>query len=219
MVTTTQNQTAIDRFFRKREPWMYLTTVIGVATIVSFWFPSPQTNAITNEMTKMTSVISFFMLTLGALSQYLVHVPAIYNKKQGWLWDLFFIGELTIFLLAVIAGGVAGPLDKWINTYLRTPLGLGLACLFAPYIYRALLRSFTAKSIPVLIMIVITLVVWLGQAPLFYSNIPGLYGLGNFVQTGLSAGGGGVYQLTIGLVSAITCIRTLLGREKGYLGR
>lgn len=209
----------IEKIFQSRTPWVYLTALFGIAAIMFYWFPFEPFKGINSEVMAMTAVVSFFMFALGAISQYLMHLPVISQKKQGWQWSAFFLGELTLFLLIVIGTGTKSDFTTWIVNYLRTPIALGVSTLYGPFIYRAVLKSVHAKNISVAVMLLVMLLVWMGYAPIFYSNIPGLYELGDFLQNRLASGSAHAFELIIALVSAITCIRLLLGREKGYLGR
>lgn len=209
----------IQQFFIRREPWLYLTTIVGVASIVSFWFPFAPLPSLYTEIMRMSSVISFFMLCLGALTQYMIHIPTITQQKKGWGMSAFFLGELTLFIVLVISTGSGQPISNWLVLYLRTPLSLGAGALQAPFVYRALLRSVNVKSISVTIMVAIIILTMAGGAPILYSNFMPLYNLADFISTRLVSGPSAAFSLIIALVSGGTCLRMLLGQERGYLGK
>jgi hypothetical protein len=190
----------------------------GFATVFAFFIPFKPLEAVSNIAIEGTAVVTFFALTLGAINQYAIHLPKIQEQKEGWAWSAFYLAELSIFIIIMVGIGSQSPLAIWITNYVRTPLRLGSSALYGPFVYRAILRSVHMKSRPVTLMIFIMVIVWMGYAPIFYSNIPGLYELGDWINSTLSSGPSHGYNLIISIVTVVTCVRVIIGREKGYLG-
>jgi hypothetical protein len=210
---------ALENFFRAREPWLYLAAALGVLSVLSFWFPNAATDAVFSEVIRATTVIGFFTYFLSFLSQYKHHVPPILDRRDGWQWDLFFVAELTIFLLIVVAGGITGPVAMWVTDYIRTPIRLGTSACYGPLVFRGLLRAVNARNIPVAIMVGVIVLMMMSQAPVIYTNISGVYEAADFLVNRIASGPIHACGVIIALVSAVTAIRTLIGRERGFLGR
>ena len=196
-----------------------MTAAFGVAAMLAFWFPLGPLEWISTEVVKSTTVITFFALLLGAVSQYLIHLPRIQQKTGEWKWSALFLAELTLFISVVLLSGMTSGTTQWIIDWLQTPLALGASAMYGPFVYRAILRSVHVRSKSVGVMILIMVIVWVGYAPIFYTNIPGLYELGDYVNSQLAAGTAHGFTFVVSIVSVVTCIRVLMGRDKGYLGR
>jgi len=209
---------AIENFFQDRRPFVYLTMVFGVATTLSFFIPFGPLEYFSGLAVEGTAVVTFFALLLGAISQYTIHLPVISEKKKNWGWSAFYLIELSLMIGIAVFLGATHPTTVWLTTWIRTPLSLGASAMYGPFVYRAILRSVHVKSRAVAIMITTMVIVWVGYAPIFYTNIPGLYELGDWVNTVLSSGASHGFNLIISIVTVTTCIRVIIGREKGYLG-
>ena len=213
---------AID-LFRRREPFLWLTGIVGLIVILGYWFKVPIIQTLYSEVTVMGKILFFFYLVLGLLTQYRHHLLVINERRMApppnWYWSVYFLVVMT--LTVVIAGGLgvgSGP-AKWIINFPQRGVSLGTSALYGPFLFVALLRSLNFRNSTIGIMIVTMVLVMLGQGPIFNMLLPWTYPLGEWITTVPTAAASRGYDMCVAIASIVVCVRILTGRESGYLGR
>jgi hypothetical protein len=213
---------AVD-LFRRREPFLWLTGIVGLIVILGYWFNVPIIQTLYTEVTVMGKILFFFYLVLGLLTQYRHHLLVINERRMepppNWMWSVYFLVIMT--LTVVVAGGlgVDHPLTDWIITYPQRGVSLGTSALYGPFLFLAILRSVNLRNWTIGVMIGVMVLIWMFQAPLWNMLLPWTFPLGEWISTVPSAGASRGYDLSVAIASVVVCVRILTGRESGYLGR
>jgi hypothetical protein len=210
------------RIFRRREPFLLLTGIVGLFVILGYFITSPPIRAIYEQIQIMANTFFFFYLCLGLLTSYRHHV--IYIQKRittppSWPWSIYFLVVMTATVIAAGVFGVGSVAAKWIIDYPQRGIALGSGALFAPFMYRALYKSVNIRNTGLGIMLLIIMVLLMKQAPLWNIIAPWSFPLGDWISTVPAAAAERGFDLAVAIASLVLCSRILSGLETGYLGK
>ncbi len=207
-----------------------LTLVLGVIMMVQFFVPHHISQVFYNKSLEWVRIITAFAFILGLSSFITHHTTKIKYQKEGWYYSYIAIGAMIIMAIAGLIG-LSPKLNNIIVTnqgipffeymfsnlysYMMVPLGATMFSVLAFYIASAAYRSFRAKSLVSILLLVAAFVIMLSI--IFYNVLP----LGDFGEWLLSvpnmAAKRGIF-LGASLGGIATSLKIILGIERGYLG-
>lgn len=216
----------------KRKIPLMLTLVLGIVFMIQFFIPHQFSQDFKNTALEWLRVMGSFAFILGLASFITHHATKIKHKKEGWAYS-------PIALVALVAMTVAGiigrsPNINWLPitwqgqqisvftylflnfyNYMMIPLGATMFSVLAFYIASAAYRSFRAKSLVSILLLIAAFVVMLSI--IFYNVIP-LGNLGEWLLSvpNMAAKRGILLGASLGGIA--TSLKIILGIERGYLG-
>lgn len=201
---------------RRREPYIVITLVTGIITISDFFLDIDLLNNLTATLTEWVVLLAYFAIVLGLVNMYLFHGKRISGKGPQWMFSAWLLFVASIVILIGVTSGVQNPMYSFLfkNVYgALGPSGYGIMAFFiASAAFRAL-RTRTLESSMLILAVIFTL---LYRAPIG-GIIPFIPEIGDWIQSVPSTGGmrGIIIGMAIGAIGM--GLRTLIGRERGYL--
>jgi len=154
----------------KREVPLFLTAVIGILMILSFFVPH-QIVSVPAQFLQLTAVIVVACgYLLGGANVLRVNLVAIGRQEPGWLYKLLLVLSLVA---TVTIGAIEGPgfLDpgrrsRWIYDTLYSPMSATMFGLLAFFIASAAFRAFRVRTMEAMWLAAAALIVMIGRVPI-----------------------------------------------------
>ena len=154
----------------KRELPLFLTAVIGLFMILSFFVPHQAVSVPADFLQQCAVIVVAFGYVLGGANVLRANFDGIYKKQEGWIFKIVLVVALIVI---VIIGASEGPgfLDpgkrsKWIYDNLYSPMGATMFALLAFFIASAAFRAFRIRTTEAALLAIAALIVMLGRVPI-----------------------------------------------------
>jgi hypothetical protein len=158
----------------KREFPLFLTAVIGLFMILSFFVPHQLVSVPADFMQASVVILVAFGYVLGGANALRVNFDTIYKRGQGWQYKII----LVITLVATVALGLIdgcqrkgafleqGSTSKWLYDWVYSPMQSTMFSLLAFFIASAAFRAFRIRTVEAGLLAAAALIVMLGRVPL-----------------------------------------------------
>ena len=154
----------------KREVPLFITAVIGLFMILSFFVPHQAVSVPADFLQSSAVILVAFGYVLGGANALRVNFDAIYKRSSGWQYKIVLVGAL---LATVTVGAIEGPgflnpgmRSKWIYDWIYSPMSSTMFALLAFFIASAAFRAFRIRTVEAGLLAVAALIVMLGRVPL-----------------------------------------------------
>jgi len=154
----------------KREVPLFITAVIGLFMILSFFVPHQWVSVPADFLQQSAVILVAFGYVLGGANALRVNSDAIYKRSPGWPYKAVLVVSL---LATVITGAIEGPgflnsgmRSKWIYDWIYSPMSSTMFALLAFFIASAAFRAFRIRTVEAGLLAVAALIVMLGRVPL-----------------------------------------------------
>jgi len=179
---------------------------------------------VSSTMTGWGTLVSAFAAFIAILSLSLVHFKRIQTAQNRPL-TILNSSALLISMILMAVLGIAGqiakgtplPLFTTIFNNIINPAGAAIFAMLGFFIASASYRAFRARNLEASILLISALLIMLGRIPVgeqIWSQFPALADWLSNVPNA-AAQRGIMIGAAIGAIA--TCIRTILGLERGYL--
>jgi hypothetical protein len=154
----------------KRELPLFITAVIGIFMILSFFVPHQLVSVPADFLQQSAVIMVAFGYVLGGANVLRVNFDAIYRRTPGWGYKVVLVVSL---LTMVTVGAVEGPgflnpgtRSKWIYDNIFSNMQATMFSLLAFFIASAAFRAFRIRTAEAGLLAVAALIVMLGRVPL-----------------------------------------------------
>lgn len=154
----------------KREIPLFITAVIGLFMILSFFVPHQAVSVPADFLQQCAVIVVAFGYVLGGANVLRVNFDGIYRQQPGWPYKVV----LVVALLAMVTIGAIegegflnpGNKSKWVYDYLYSPMSATMFALLAFFIASAAFRAFRIRTTEAALLAAAALIVMLGRVPL-----------------------------------------------------
>ncbi len=154
----------------KREVPLFITAVIGLFMILSFFVPHEWVSVPADFLQASAVILVGFGYVLGGANALRVNFDAIYKKKSGWPYKIVLVVSLlaTVVIGLIEGKGFLNPTmrSKWIYDWVYSPMSSTMFALLAFFIASAAFRAFRIRTVEAGLLAVAALIVMLGRVPL-----------------------------------------------------
>ena len=154
----------------KRELPLFITAVVGIFMILSFFVPHQLVSVPADFLQQSAVIMVAFGYVLGGANVLRVNFDAISRLKPGWGYKVVLVVSL---LTMVTVGAVEGPgflnpgtRTKWIYDNIFSNMQATMFSLLAFFIASAAFRAFRIRTAEAGVLAVAALIVMLGRVPL-----------------------------------------------------
>jgi hypothetical protein len=211
----------------KREVPLFLTAVIGIFMILSFFVPH-QVVSVPAQFIQLTAVIVVaFGYVLGGANVLRVNLVTIARRQPGWVYKLILVLSLvaTVVIGAIEGRGFLDPgrRSRWIYDTLYSPMSATMFALLAFFIASAAFRAFRVRSLDALWLAAAALIVMIGRVPIgdaltgFLPHALQLSTLQDWIMEVPQNAAKRAILMGAALGIMATGLRVILGIERSYL--
>jgi len=206
-------------FIRRQVP-ILLLTVVAFIVMIDYFLKIPGTANVVTDLQNWGVVLAAFALGFGAVNLLYVHVKHISRRTANqWPYSLVL---LFMIVLTTCIGVFLKPTSNEYSWLYNTTLFALSATIYSStgfYIASGCYRALRARNSEAAVLMIVGLVVLLKNAPAVAVNVPIFVFLEGWFSavptTSAMRGimmGGSLGAMALG-------IRTMIGRETGFLGR
>ena len=212
----------------KRELPLFITAVIGIFTILSFFVPHQAVSVPADFLRQCAVIMVAFGYVLGGANVLRVNFDGIYKRQPGWIYKVVLVVALlaTVTIGAVEGRGFLNPgmRTRWIYDTFYANMSATMFSLLAFFIASAAFRAFRIRTAEAAVLAIAALIVMLGRVPL--SNaITGwlpewarLLSIQEWVMEFPQNAAKRAILMGAALGVMATGLRVILGLERAYLG-
>ena len=211
----------------KREFPLFITAVIGIFMILSFFVPHQLVSVPADFLQQCAVIMVAFGYVLGGANVLRVNFDGIYKKHPGWIYKILLVVGL---LTTVVTGAIEGPgflnpgtRSKWIYDNIYSNMSATMFALLAFFIASAAFRAFRIRTPEAAMLAIAALIVMLGRVPLS-SALTGwlpegarLLSVQEWIMTFPQNAAKRAILMGAALGVMATGLRVILGLERSYL--
>jgi len=204
---------------KRREVAVFMTALAGIAVIADYFLKVPILNTAVADLLRWGVILASFMLIWGTISMIRVHANVIRKKTPNqWYYSVWLVFLMVVFVAVSLIQGLAGPSSRWMYDSIYVASSSTYYSILGFYMISASYRAIRARSGEATLLLVIAVIIMLMNAPIGAAVWEGIPALGKWIVDvpNTAASRGYIIGLAIGAV--ILGVRTLAGRERGYLG-
>ncbi len=194
-----------------------VATTAGLLVLADFFIDAAVVDALGLYLIRTASVVTAFALILGLTNVATVHFRKIVNRDKSWGYSVVLLGALAFTLTAgFLTGGPGSVLMRRVFDSVLFPLEATIFSLLAFFLVAAVYRAFRVKSFESGLFVVFGIIVLLGQMPvgaLLWDQLPIIKDW--VLDVPALAGMRGIL-LGVGLGTAATGMRVLMGIDRPY---
>ena len=154
----------------KREVPLFITAVIGMFMILSFFVPHQLVSVPADFLQQSVIIVLAFSYFLGGANLLRLNFDVIYRRQPGWQYKIVLVVALVgTFVIGLTEGrGFLDPgmKSKWIYDNLYSPMQATMFSLLAFFIASAAFRAFRIRTLEAGLLAIAALIVMLGRVPL-----------------------------------------------------
>lgn len=206
-------------FLKRREFPLAVTAFVGFLMLFEYYFVVKAASDLAIQIRNWAVILATFALGVGTINLMVVWGKDIRGKKGRWylsIWGIFmFFAMVVTGLLGPVIG--TDPSFVWIYNNVNLALDPTMYALNAFFITSATYRAFRTRSKEAAVLLLAGCLVMLRNAPIGLVLWSGFEPVGSWIMNVPNTAGFRAIMIggAIGLVA--TGLRTLLGRERGYL--
>jgi hypothetical protein len=203
-------------FLRRREIYIAITFIVGILMVFDFFLNVGFLNQSAATLRDWVVILSYFAIVVGMVNLYIFHSRKIMEKNSQWGFSAWLILITSIVILIGVFSGVGHPVYSFLFKNVYGALGPSGYGIMAFFIASAAFRALRVRNIESLVLVTAVVFTLLYRAPVG-GIIPFVPAIGVWIQKVPNTGGmrGIIIGLAIGAIGM--GIRTLIGRERGYL--
>ena len=206
-------------FVRRQVP-LVLVTLAALLVIVDYFLKIPGTATVVTDLQNWGVVLAAFALGFGAVNLFYVHTRHISRRTpHQWLYSIVL---LFMILLTTAVGVFLAPTSTQYSWLYNSTLFALSATIYSStgfFLASGCYRALRARNSESAILMIAGLIVLLKNAPALAVGVPILVTMEGWISAVPTTSamraimmGGALGAMTLG-------IRTMIGRETGFLGR
>ena len=210
------------RTIRRQIP-LALTFIVGMIITINWFVDITPLANLSNTILNFNTVMVAFMMGFAGVNLLVIHTRRIQrNMSQGNMLDaglsVLLLGTLIIWTAVGILMGRSGDTYQWMYTNFNLPLSSTAYAATLFYLASATYRVIRARSPETTILVVVSIVVIMGNMPMFVTYIPALLTIKSWIADVVVTAAYRAITIGVGLGGILMGVRTLLAMETGFLG-
>ena len=210
-------------FWRRNIP-VALAFIVGMYLIFTYYIVLPDPiEQFSETLVSWGVVIVAFSITLGLVNviiRHFNHVRKRTKEHNQWMYSIVLLFFLVLFLIVGLAPGygINSDLFKFMYNLTYTPARIAIYSMLGFFMISASYRAFKARTKEALILLVAGYFIFFGNAPIFEAYWVGFPLIRDWLMTVPNSAANRGVMIVGALGSIVLAYRTLIGKEKGFLG-
>lgn len=194
-----------------------LIIICMISTLASWYFVSPQLDAVANELQIWNMNIATFTLFVGVITISSRYIQGVRERAENWPYMLYGMILIVVWIIFGLTTGIYS--DIYQIAFLSTKITLHIAILgqLIFFMTSAGYRLFRIRTLRTAVFAICTVAIVLLNSPLLLGPFPIVDKISFWLLDNPSMAGSRALMLTGGIGGVVLGIRILLGLEKGAL--
>lgn len=199
----------------------YLVRIIIIvgafSGLVSWYFASPQADALASELQLWRSAAGSWTLFVGIITIFSRYIRTVLKREKYWQYQVYAMALMVVWSIMGVSAGLYS--DLYQTAYMSTKITLHIAILgqLIFFMVSGAYRVFRIKTMRTLLYAFFTLTMVVINAPWMLAVFPQVDKLSYWLLNNMAMSGERTLAITGGIGGAVLSIRILLGIEKGAL--
>lgn len=204
--------------FKKTIP-LVLTFLFGALLIFEWFIPTEIGTAAGIRVRDFGIIVNAFAIMAAALGLYINEIRKILKNSPERLWSIWTLVVVTIFIILGVPYGYQSNNYQYLYRSVLLPLGASMYGSISFYIAAASYRVLRLKGRQATVLLIPAVILLLANTPMITSLWTGFQTVGNWIMTNITQPGYRGIMIGTALGTLAAGIRTLIGKETGWLGR
>ncbi len=193
-----------------------IAIAVGLIVLVHQFISNIFLDELGSVLIAWSAIIAAFAVLLGLLNVLSVHVRRLIHRDGNVMSSVVILISAFVVFLVVLPSGGASPASAWVFRYLYQPLEASFLALLVFFIASAAYRALRARSWETSLLVIATLVVLIGSAPIANLISPLLPAAKDWVMNVPAVAGvrGILFGVALGIIA--TGLRLLSGIDRPY---
>jgi hypothetical protein len=199
-----------------------ITLVVGLVMLVNYYFGAalPSAKSAATLVQNWAVIVAAFALLIGLINISRIHVNHLLKRTKGqWIFSLWLLVIMYTMIALGLFGTTKNPGYQWLYNYAFLPIDATMYASLAFFISSAAYRAFRARNLESSLLLASGVVTMLMNAPIGEIIWTGFPVIGDWIMTVPNVATMRAIMICIVVGSVSLGLRTLLGMERGYLGR
>lgn len=207
--------------YRRQIP-LAITILLVLVILIKIFFVEPTASYWSLVFQQWASLASAVSVGLGVIALLSFHIPRISRMenepiKFQWFYSLSTVAIMLLFIIVGLGLGSGSLQYTWLYNVWYAPIS-GLICFVSAfYSVTAVYRAFRIRSLEGAALIIPALLIFLYDAPIGPFLFPPLGPIGVYLFSVITASAFRAGLLSVALGMVFIMIRTVIGRERGYM--
>ena len=207
--------------YRRQIP-LAITIFLVLVILIKIFFVEPTASYWSLIFQQWASLASAVSVGLGVIALLSFHIPRIRRMenepiKFQWFYSLSTVAIMLLFIVVGLGVGSGSFQYTWLYNTWYAPIS-GLICFVSAfYSVTAVYRAFRIRSLEGAALIIPALLIFLYDAPIGPFLFPPLGPIGVYLFSVITASAFRAGLLSVDLGMVFIMIRTIIGRERGYM--
>ncbi|MBS7651769.1 MAG: hypothetical protein QXD04_02500 [Candidatus Bathyarchaeia archaeon] len=209
-------------FLRSREIPIGITLIMGFLMLIDYYFKAeiPQVAATSTIVQRWAVIIAAFALLIGLINITRIHVNHLMKRTRGqWIFSIWCLFIMYLMIIVGLVGTVRHPIYQWLYTNVFLPIDAAMYSILALFISSAAYRAFRARNFEAFLMLASGIITMMMNAPIGEIIWKGFPLVGDWIMMVPNVAAQRAFLICVVVGTVSLGIRTLLGMERGYLGR
>jgi hypothetical protein len=206
-------------FVRRQVP-IAIVAITSILVMADYFLKIPQTGPVVKDLQNWGIILSAFALGFGAVNLFIVHTRHISKHASGqWPFSIWLLFMLVVFAGIGVFVGPSSTSYMWIYNASYFALSATIYSSTGFYIASGCYRALRARNAQAVILLIVGSLALLRNAPAMASAFPILISVDSWLNSVPTTSAQRGIMIGAALGAIALGVRTMIGRETGFLGR
>jgi len=204
----------------RRQIPILIVFVSALLVMVDYFLKIPGTGPVVKDLQNWGIILTAFALGFGAVNLFYLHTRHISRRTAGqWPFSIWLLLMIVVFAVIGVATGPTGPQYSWLYNASYFALNATVYSSLGFYMTTGCYRALRARNAEAALLLVVGAIALLKNAPAVAVGIPVIIPAEAWLSAipTTSAQRGIMIGASLGAIAL--GVRTMIGRETGFLGR
>lgn len=206
-------------FVRRQIP-ILLVFAGSMLVMVDYFLKIPGTGPVVKDLQNWGIILAAFSLGFGAVNLFYLHTRHISRRTPGqWQFSIWLLLMIIVFTMVGVATGATSEAYSWLYNASYFALSATVYSSLGFYMTTGCYRALRARNAEAALLLIVGGIVLLRNAPGVAVSMPVLISMDSWLSAipTTSAQRGIMIGAALGAIAL--GVRTMIGRETGFLGR
>lgn len=204
----------------RRQIPVLIVFVTALLVMVDYFLKIPGTGPVVKDLQNWGIILAAFALGFGAVNLFYLHTRHISRRTPGqWPFSIWLLVVLIIFTVVGVAAGATSDQYSWLYNASYFALSATVYSSLGFYMTSGCYRALRARNAESTLLLIVGAIILMMNAPAFVVAVPIVGEMGSWISAvpTTSAQRGIMIGASLGAIAL--GVRTMTGRETGFLGR
>lgn len=204
----------------RRQIPIALVAVVSAVVMADYFLKITGTGPVVKDLQNWGIILTAFSLGFGAVNLFYLHGRHISRRAPGqWPFSIWLLVMVAAFAIVGVATGPNSPSYSWMYNSSYFALSATVYSSLGFYMTSGCYRALRARNVEATLLLIVGGIALLRNAPAAAVGVPGLIEVEAWLSAVPTTSAQRGIMIGAALGAIALGIRTMIGRETGFLGR